>query len=339
MTEPDLLGASGLLRDAPDWTIFTHQRTDGDAAGSASALFEAGVLAGRRVSWFTPTPLPTGYRFLAHADECRLCEGTFAFSNPETLYVFLDCANETRSVRGFEERTPGTRFLNIDHHEDNSCFAALNCVDPDSSSTAELLFRVLKAGDWKLSKAAAEALYTGIWTDSGGFSFSCTTPRTHRLAAELMELGAEPSRLDDLINKNRTPESMALWGRAMSRIRLFGPRVPGSERGVFALSWLSQQDFSETRAETGDTEGLPASLMRLQGVRLAAFLTEQKSGEVRVSFRSREGVFGAADPARALGGGGHPRAAGANHSGPLETSLREIPRMLEERYAQWSSAH
>ena len=334
MSEPDLLGASGLLKAAPDWTLFTHQKADGDAVGSASALFEAGALTGRRVSWFTPTPLPDGYRFLPHVEECRLCEGTYAFNDPATLYVFLDCANETRSVKGFEARESGTRFLNIDHHEDNTCFATLNCVDPGSSSTAELLFRVLKAGGWKLSQGAVEALYTGIWTDSGGFSFSNTSPRTHRLAAELMEMGAEPSRLDDRINQNRTPEGMALWGRALSHIRLFGPE------NIFALAWLSREDFAATGAEAGDTEGLPSALMRLRGVRLAVFLTEQTpGGEVRVSFRSREGIFGAADGARKLGGGGHPRAAGANHPGPLAVSLTEIPRMLEERYAEWSLAH
>ncbi|MBQ9528471.1 MAG: bifunctional oligoribonuclease/PAP phosphatase NrnA [Fretibacterium sp.] len=334
MTEPDLLGASGLLRAAPDWTLFTHQKADGDAMGSASALFEVGVLAGRRVSWFSPTPLPDGYRFLPHVEECQVCEETFAFNDPETLYVFLDCANETRSVKGFEAREPGTRFLNIDHHEDNTRFATLNCVDPGSSSTAELLFRVLKAGGWKLSKTVAESLYTGIWTDSGGFSFSNTSPRTHRLAADLMEMGVEPSCLDDRINQNRTPQGMALWGRAMSHIRVFGPE------NIFALAWLSQEDFAATGAEAGDTEGLPSSLMRLRGVRLIAFLTEQTSaGEVRVSFRSREGIFGAADVARALGGGGHPRAAGANHPGPLSVSLEEIPRMLEEHYAEWSAAH
>ncbi|MCR4819247.1 MAG: DHH family phosphoesterase [Fretibacterium sp.] len=339
MTEPDLLGASGLLKAASDWTLFTHQKADGDAMGSASALFETGTLAGRRVSWVSPTPLPDGYRFLAHVEECQVCDGEFAFDNLGTLYIFLDCSNETRSVQGFESRKPGTRFLNIDHHEDNTRFASLNCVDPGSSSTAELLFRVLRAGGWKLSQTAAAALYTGIWTDSGGFSFSNTTSRTHRLAADLMDLGVEPSLLDDLINQNRTPEGMALWGRAMSRIRLFGPQVPGSEKGIFALSWLLQEDFAATRANAGDTEGLPSALMRLRGVRLAALLTEQAIGEVRVSFRSREGVFGAADVAHVLGGGGHTRAAAATHRGPLNAALVEIPLLLEERYAEWSAAH
>ncbi|MBR1672324.1 MAG: bifunctional oligoribonuclease/PAP phosphatase NrnA [Fretibacterium sp.] len=338
MTEPDLFKASSLLKDSPEWVLFTHQKADGDTMGSASALFEAGMLAGRRISWFTPTPLPSGYRFLAHVEECQICEGAFPFKEGP-LYVFLDCANETRSVKGFETREPGARFLNIDHHEDNTCFATLNCVDPSSSSTSELMFRILQAGGWELSKAAAESLYTGIWTDSGGFSFSNTSARTHRLAADLMELGAEPAWLDDLINQNRTPEGMALWGRAMSRIRLFGPRDCGSERGIFALAWLSQEDFAATGAEAGDTEGLPSSLMRLKGVRLAAFLTEQESGEVRISFRSRERIFGAADVARELGGGGHPRAAGATHPGPLDASLMDIPRLLEKRYAEWSAAH
>ncbi|MBQ9565002.1 MAG: bifunctional oligoribonuclease/PAP phosphatase NrnA [Synergistaceae bacterium] len=332
MTDP-LLPTSDLLKGSPSWVLFTHRKADGDAMGSASALFETGIRAGKSVAWFGPDPLPPAYNFLAHWGEYRVFEGAYPFDDRDLLYVFLDCANETRSVAGFENRNGEVRVLNIDHHADNSRFGTVNCVDPASSSTAELLFRVLKEGSWDLSHAAAEGLYTGIWTDSGGFSFSNTTPRTHRLAAELMELGEiEPSRLDDHINQSWTLERAALWGRALSHVKIFGPD------GVFVTAWLSLADFSETGADPSETEGLSSSLLRFRGSRLAAFLTEQANGEARVSFRSREGIFGAADVARELGGGGHPRAAGATVPGPLDVGLERISRLLEERYAKWNPA-
>ena len=332
MTE--LLRASDLLREAASWTLFTHQKPDGDAMGSVTALFEAGVLAGKRVTWAGPdSELPAAYRFLAHMDDYRVCEGPFPFDRPEELYVFLDCANGSRGGEGFEARLPGLRVLNVDHHEDNTRFGTVNCVDPTSSSTSELVFRILRAGGWGLSRALAESVYVGIWTDSGGFAFSCTTPRTHRLAAELLELGVEPGRLNDLLNQIYTPGGMSLRSRALSHIRVFGPG------DAFAISWLSLRDFDETGALSGDTEGLSGAAMQIRGVRLAVFLTERKGGKVKASFRSREGVFPAADLARRLGGGGHPRAAGATLTGTLEEYLKKIPELLEARYAEWAAAH
>lgn len=336
MTDPfmdELLQASSLLSDAPSWTLLTHQKIDGDATGSASALFEAGVLAGKSVSWIGPDPeLPAAYRFLAHTGGYSPCTGAFSFDGTGELYVFLDCSNGTRSVKGVESMPVGAMVLNIDHHEDNTMFGMVNCVDPESSSTSELVYRILKAGDWTLSPRVAESVYVGIWTDSGGFAFSSTSPRTHRLAAELMELGVDPGRIADLIGQTLTPEGLALWARALSHVRVFGPE------GIFAISWLSQADFDETHAVPSDTEGLASSMMRIRGVRLSVFLSELDAGKIKASFRSREGIFAAAEVARALGGGGHPRAAGATLHGAIDTWVANIQRDLERRYAEWAVA-
>ena len=341
MTDPfmtELVQASDLLKAEASWTLFTHQKPDGDAMGSATALLEAGALAGKQVSWVGPDPeLPSSYAFLAHRDSYRAFEGAFPFDDPKELYVFLDCSNEARGIEGLDEgavSVKGLKILNIDHHEDNSRFGSVNCVDPSSSSTAELVFRILKAGGWRLSQALAESVYTGIWTDTGGFAFSCTSARTHRVAAELLDLGVDPGRLDDLINQIYTPGGIALRARALSRVRVFGPE------NLFAISWLSLEDFAETHALPEDTEGLSGVPMQIRGVRLAVFLTERKGGKIKASFRSREGVFPAAEIARKLGGGGHPRAAGATlKGGTLEEHLKNIPELLEARYAEWTAAH
>ena len=332
-SEATLSQAAALLEGSPSWTIFTHQKIDGDALGSASALFEAGRLQGKRVAWMGPDPaLPQAYLFLSHTGDYRCFDGAFAFDGTD-LYIFLDSANETRSVGGLDARAPEARILNIDHHEDNSLYGTLNCVDPSSSSTSELVLRVMQAGGWALSLDIAESLYVGIWTDTGGFAHSNATARTHRLAADLLELGVDPARIDDRINQTRSPEGMALWGRALSHIRVFGPR------GEFAIAWLSRADFGETGAASSETDGLPTYLMRLRGVCLTVLLSEMESGGVKASFRSTEGIFPAAEMARRLGGGGHPRAAGATLDGCLSDWLAAIPPMLEARYAEWAAAH
>lgn len=326
-----LVEASELLRASPHWTLFTHQKADGDAVGSAAALFEAGVLLGRRVRWMGPDPsLPESYLFLPHTDEYLYCE-ELAFGDPEELYVFLDSSNEERGVRGLRTRAPGTVVLNLDHHEDNSRYGTLNCVDPSCASTTELLYRLFKAGGWPLTAAIAESLYTGLVTDTGAFMFANTTPRAHRLAAELLELGVEPSRVGTRIYQSRSPNAMALWARALSRIEI-------RESGTFALAWLAHGDFVEARASAADTEGLVNQLMTLRGVRFAVLLSEIEPERIKASFRSEEGTVPAAVVARSLGGGGHPKAAGATLEGSLEDALAKVRAALEERHADWTAA-
>mgnify|MGYP000970029009 CR=1 FL=1 len=329
--EARLIEASDLLKASPRWTLFIHQKADGDAVGSASALFEAGSLLGRRVRWMGPdASIPESCRFLPHTEAFLSCE-ELVFDDPEELYVFLDSSNEERGVRGLRTRSPDTVVLNLDHHEDNSRYGTLNCVDPSCSSTTELLYRLFKAGGWTLTPAIAESLYTGIVTDTGAFMYSNTTPRAHRMAADLLELGVEPSRIGNRIYQSRSPNAMGLWGRALSRVEVWGG-------GRFALTWLKSGDFVETGALSADTEGLVNHLMTIQGVRFAMLLSELEPGRIKASFRSGEGAVPAATVARSLGGGGHPRAAGVTLGGSLEEALGKARAALEELHAQWLAA-
>ncbi len=321
----NMICASDFLKKFDTWVIFTHKNADGDTLGSASALFETGIASGRNVSWMGPdAELPHAYRFLNHSDKYRACLDEFKFNDINTLYIFLDCANETRSVN-LDKNLNFSDFniLNIDHHEDNTRFGTVNCVAPECSSTAELLTLILKAGNWNVTLKIAKSLYTGMWTDTGGFSFSSTKSRTHRLIAEFLELGVDAGEMNDAINQTKTVESMALWGRALSRIKIFG------KNKSFAVSWLESKDFAETGAVISDTEGLPACLMMIEGVRVSAFITELDEKTMKISLRSRPGSFGAADIARAIGGGGHPRAAGAVVQGKtLKVFIDEIMNMM-----------
>lgn len=326
--------ASETLKANHEWHIFTHRKADGDALGSANALFEAGIISGHVVKWYSPDEkLPQGYSYLPHFSEHNSTEN-YAFNEDNVLYVFLDCANETRSVNGNHE---GINSLNIDHHEDNSLYARVNCVGGKASSTCEMLYRVFKAGNWEITQKIAESLYTGIFTDTGSFSFSSTSPLTHNIAAELISLGAEPGRMTDLITQNKTVCGFKLWGRAMSRVKTFG------ENNIFAMSYISRKDFLETGASITETEGLPAMLMTLIGVKFAAMLTENPDGKIRASFRSREGSpFGAGELARELGGGGHERASGANLDSSqksLDECLARIEELMLKKYYECSRSH
>ena len=329
----DLLAASETLRANDRWIIFTHRKADGDAAGSASALFEAGVNAGKIVSWFSPDErLPETYKYLAHSDDFMTCEN-FAFIDDGTLYVFLDCATEIRSVSGFDINNP-VNSLNIDHHEDNTNYARVNCVDGLASSTCEMLYRVFTAGDWDITLNMAESLYTGIYTDTGSFSFSNTSKLTHDIAGELIALGVSPARMTDRISQNKSPGDLQVWVRALSRVKVFGPE------NIFAVTMVYADDFREAGVDMTGTEGLSQMFMTIRGVKFAAVATEYPDGTIRLSIRSRDGSpFGAGEFARQYVGGGHEKAAGCSFPCKAGEVMSELAAAILRKYHECNRPH
>ena len=341
MTQKNLnefLKASEMLKAYDSWSIFTHKKSDGDSMGSANALYEAGINLGKQVSWYAPDEnLPAGYKFLPHFEDF-IGRESFNFDDDKMLYVFLDCSNEFRSLSaavylsGRQADGPGfvhkPNVINIDHHEDNSMFGQVNCVDGKASSTCEMLYRLFKADNWNITQPIAESLYTGLFTDTGGFSFSNTSPLTHIVAAELIELGVKVDRMSDLIGQNKSPADFLIWSRAMSRVKLFGPE------NIFAVSVIYKSDFEETGADMTGTEGLSSMFMTIRGVKLISTITEYPNGDTRLSIRSREGSpFGAGELARDLGGGGHERAAGASFNDvPIEKAADELEAIIMRKY-------
>lgn len=329
----DLLKASDTLKANDRWVIFTHRKSDGDALGSASALFEAGKNSGKIVSWFSPdVKLPEGYNYLSHFEDFRTQE-EIAFEDDGTLYVFLDCATEIRSVSGFDTNNP-VNSLNIDHHEDNTLYARVNCVDGTASSTCEMLYRLFMAGEWLINPNMAESLYTGIFTDTGSFTFSNTSQLTHEIAGELIALGVKPAKMTDLISQNKSPADLQIWAKVLSRIKVFG------EGNIFAVSMIYADDFHQSGADTTGTEGLSQMLMTLRGVKFAAVATEYPEGVIRLSIRSREGSpFGAGEFARKFGGGGHEKAAGCTLSCPVNEVMTRLESEILKKYHELNNPH
>lgn len=336
----DFMRAARTLEAFGTWKIFTHKKADGDAVGSSTALYTLGKNLGKNVTWINPDEvLPETYKYLSGYEAHETCE-KFEFENlDDVLYVFLDCSNHERGTLGYEPDKHAKKLnsLNIDHHEDNNLFARVNCVDGSASSTCEMLYMVFMAGKiagkFKITREIAESLYTGIWTDTGGFSFSNTSPLTHEIAGDLILLGVESSRISDLINQNKSPADFLLWSRAMSRVKLFGSEADCQSDNIFAITVLKKSDFIETGADMTGTEGLSSMLMTIRGVKFISTITEYPNGEIRLSIRSREGSpFGAGEFARPLGGGGHERAAGAKLECPVDDAMKVLEDLIMRKY-------
>jgi len=304
-----LLEVVAELCKYPQWILLSHEQPDGDTLGCGSAFYCFATRFGKSARWMGPDPIPASYAFLPGSDRYEIARDLCA--TKESLLVFIDTTTPERtlSVSGIS----GLPSVNIDHHGDNSRFASVNLVDPRAGATAELAWEILRRiGGDNLSLDEAMGLYAGLVTDTGRFSYSCTTPRSHRIASNLLERGIRPELMDLLLYCNLTPQALRLRGRAFSRLD-YDP-----DRGV-AFTWLSKSDFEETGADFSETEGLSSDLLRIRDSQFSALLVENNTS-VRVSLRSR-GKISAAEVAHKHGGGGHPNAAGMRLSLPIERAV------------------
>ena len=314
-----------ILSEASEWIVLSHVKPDGDALGSASAFASVGRKLGKTVVWGGPDEYPSRYLFLEGSGEFRpnLKLSSLALTEGSVVLA-LDTSTRARSVEDLDALPENVPLLNVDHHEDNELFGTVNYVDPSSSSTGEIAWLLLREWGIPLEIDVLEAVYTALATDCGNFAFSCTTPRTHRVAAELLDGGVSPAKLDERIRCNASIPGLRLRAVALSRAFVAG--------GFAAFTWLRNDDFLHNGSERSATEFLVNDLLTLKDVSFAAFFVEDEEC-VRVSLRSR-GVVLAAEIARVFGGGGHPQAAGCKLPLPLSDAVESVRSLVEERYAE-----
>ncbi len=307
------------LRAADKLLLTTHENPDGDALGSLLAMHEILRLMGKDSVMFMAAdqlPLPPEYRDMPFAELLHQPPA----DAEERVVVFLDCGNIDRMPVAFLTQE-GMRILNIDHHHDNTLFGTVNLVDPSASCTAEIVLELAKELEVELTSSIADALYVGLVTDTGRFSFQNTTPRAHRMAAELIDAGVVPDEVYRRLYENRPPGRMLLLGRALAGLRRY-------DEGMLTLGHLSQEDFLETGASQADTEGIMDELRKVEGTAVAALVREldshQRDGRRKVSLRATDGRVDVSAIARGLGGGGHRQAAGCTTELPLPELIERL---------------
>lgn len=323
MVSDILQRAAAKLNENQKWTIVCHENPDGDTLGCGLALYSLGVRLGKNARVIGRDPLPPRYAFLAGSD---LYEAVSAFPADaiDSLVISVDTSTVQRSVPGFAEALAVCAdSVSIDHHGDNAVSARLNIVNAGASATAEIVADLFEAGGWEFTKDEAVALYTALSTDNGNFRFASASPRSHICAAKLLEAGAEPDYVDDCVNENLSGPVLALWGLALSRTELL-------QGGRAALFWLSKEDLSAAGADASSVDGLVNMLLRIRGVKAAAFLCEIFGGN-KVSVRTRQ-PYSARVFASKFGGGGHIQAAGARIPGTFGEALNTLRTELD-RYA------
>ena len=288
--------------------VVSHVGPDGDAVGSVLGLGWSLRAAGKQVSLALADGVPGNLRHLPGVEDIRRRVG------PVDFVIAVDAGDRARLGEALPAEVPVD--VNIDHHKTNTRYARYNWVDPTAVSTTSLLYTFITRLGLPLPREAAAALLTGLVTDTIGFRTSNMTPQALRLAAELMEQGADLPTLYFKALVERPYEALRFWGAGLSRLRREGPLV---------WTWLTLAD----RAATGYNENNDADLVNyltaVQGCAVGVIFLERPDGTVKVSWRARPG-WDVSQVAVQFGGGGHPPAAGATVSGSL-AEVRE--RVLE----------
>jgi len=327
--------AAGLLRHARRVVLTSHERTDADGAGSALGLALALKAAGIDARCAFPSPLPENLRFLPGAAEAAVVPA--GSEVPEALrgadcVVSLDAGSADR-LGGLRPLGEGAAvFLNVDHHASNDGFGTHRWVDSSYAATGAMAFELLCELGSPLTRDACLCFYTALVFDTGGFAFSNTDPRTHRMAAACLERGVRPQEVTKELHRRRSAASWRLAAEAVEALRT-------SEDGAIAWIALPRASIERHGVPEGAMPDLVEIPVSLAATRIAAVLTELPAGEgVRVSLRSRCPLGVHAIAAR-HGGGGHARAAGMTLKGTLAEAERAVVDEAKAALAGWAATH
>ncbi len=307
-THADFAAARKRLERAQRILLLTHVGPDSDAIGSLLGMAHLLWAAGKDVVAACADPAPEYTRFLTGIETVT--------ANPSGVFdlvMALDAADLGR-VGGLGTRFAAEIQIVVDHHITNPGFGAVNLIDPNAASTAELITTHLDDLGLTLNASAAECLLAGVVGDTQGFRTPSTTSATLAAAQQLVAAGANLSRAIDLSLHTRSFAIVRLWGEGLSRLKL--------QDGIaWALLPMAARKAAGYGGN-GDAD-LVNLLSTIREASIVIMMTERQDGRIKISWRSRPGV-NVGTLAAAFGGGGHAQAAGAEVDGPLEAAEQRI---------------
>ncbi len=316
----DLQAVVDTLLASDRLLVVTHENPDGDALGSLVATTVALRQLGKDVSMYLAgsAPLPREYGFMQLDGLLRELPADAG----ERVLVAVDCAKADRIGPDPAPVERTKLVVNIDHHHDNTRFGAVNLIVADASSTGEVLRDVFRELGVELTPEIAEPLYIALVTDTGRFQYANTTPKSLRLAAELVEAGADVHAVFQQVYESVDFAKLKLLARALERAQVF-------EGGRIVVSHLLRNDFGEVGAAEPYSEGIIDYLRAVEGSELAVLIREPPRGDApmrRISLRASIDELDASAIARSFGGGGHRQAAGFQSDKSIDEIIEIVRR-------------
>lgn len=304
--------AHNVLKQADRVLIVTHQRPDGDALGSALSVSKYCDDLNTPNDIFCVHAAPEYFSYLPNVKHIQT-DPSLIIDGDHTVLITLDSGDlvyaGVHEHIGKRQKDPHT-IINIDHHPTNTHYGDINIVDPDSSSTAELLYHFFQHTGHNIDHQSATCLLTGIITDTGGFSNLATTSSSLTVASDLLSRGARIWDIQTRTLKNKPINALKVWGAALSRLR----RHPS---GIITTV-LTQEDLQKNNAGAEHIEGMANFLNSLEDAKAVALISEVEPGRIKVSLRTTQDDVDVSKLARLFGGGGHVKAAGFSFPGRIQ---------------------
>ena len=314
MTQVNVSQAAQLLKEAQDILIICHRKPDGDTLGSAFALYEALEQLGKRADVVCSDPFPNRFSFLS---------GQYTPKNFSAQFVVaVDVADTTLLGDNLQ---PYAQKINlcIDHHPSNTAYAQYLLLDAAAAATAQLIAKLIEALGVTFTPSMAAAVFTGITTDTGCFRYSNVTSETHRIAAQMIDLGADHAKINRLMFETHSVARIAVEKLVMDTLEYY------FEKKV-AMILISNDMIKKTHANEDDLEGISSIPRTIEGVEVGVTFREEAENTYKISMRTHENI-NASEICGALGGGGHARAAGCTVYGSYAQAKQMVLAQLQKK--------
>lgn len=295
------------LLNADNILILMHKSPDGDAIGCAYALAHALRKSGKKAMPVCSDDIPKKYSYITDTLERQDFE-------PEYI-VSVDLA-DTPLFGDKLIQYKNKVNLCIDHHGSNTGFAEYGYVDSGAGACAQIIKKVIDSMGIEIDKNIANPIFTGIATDTGCFKYSNTSVESYRMAAELLEHGAEGFFINNLMFDTKSRQRLELERFALESIKFYND-------GQIAVIFITLDMMESSGAEEGDTEGLSAIPRQIEGVRIGITFREKEKGNFKISMRS-SGDIDVSALCKHFGGGGHKAAAGCSITGDINEIEKNV---------------
>lgn len=301
--------------------LTTHANPDGDGLGSQMALHFYLKKVGKVSHVFNPGPTPAKFLSVDPREEIQVYQKGTPLPEVDLIFIF-----DTNDERMMGDMLPALKALNvpiifIDHHIPEMGNLDDHLIDEQYAATGELVYGLLRELRADIDEEMARALYVAIVTDTGSFRYKRTSPRTHQVAAELLQKGVRPEKVfRDVYSRD-----------SLEKVRLFGHVLDGlqtSHNGRIAWLTIPKATRLKYGATVEDTESFVSSLGFIQDVEVGMLFREEDDGRVKISLRG-SGEIAVVGLAKQFGGGGHRHAAGARVSLTLEETIRQVRAAAE----------
>jgi phosphoesterase RecJ-like protein len=305
--------------------ISFHTSMDGDCIGSSLALMQGLRAYGKNCSILCKETLPDTFSYLYLSNEIDGCNSKV--TDKMDCIICIDCGNVQRLNFDFDNSKRKYVLINIDHHVSNDYYGDFNYIDSNSSSMGEIIHELLKSLDIPINSEMATSLYTSIVTDTGWFRFSNTTPKTLRVAEELLTIGVNAQIIYSNIYENKKINNIKLQGLVINDMELHFS-------GKLCFMKVTQEMLEKLSMESKDASDIVNLGTQINGVEIAVLLRETNINEIKVSLRSKKS-FNVCKIAEKFNGGGHIKASGCTIHRPIDIAKTLILSEIEKELMIW----